>query len=97
MLLFLPGSRERGGAYGSIGPPGQARALSLPAHLAYRPRLYRKGRSMAGPKEKSWSEGFGAGRNGKPITASPYKKGVMMVAWQDGWRAGAKAAEGAAG
>ena len=73
-----------------------AASVGVGKHEPYRPRLTRKGGVVAGPKEKSWSEGYGAGKNGKPITASPYKKGVMMVAWQDGWREGVKAAEGSA-
>ena len=48
---------------------------------------------MAGPQEQAWSEGYAAGRNGKPEAASPYKKGTLMAKWQQGWQAGAKAAE----
>jgi ribosome modulation factor len=38
--------------------------------------------SMAGPQDKAWSEGYAAGKRGRPETVSPYKKGAFSVAWQ---------------
>ena len=46
---------------------------------------------VAGPQDKAWSEGYAAGKRGRPETVSPYKKGAFMVAWQQGWQNGVKA------
>ena len=43
------------------------------------------------PQDKAWSDGFAAGKRGRPQTASPYKKGAFMIAWQQGWQNGVKA------
>ncbi|WEK44531.1 MAG: ribosome modulation factor [Candidatus Sphingomonas colombiensis] len=45
---------------------------------------------MANPQEKAWSDGFAAGKRGRPESVCPYKKGGFMVAWQEGWRNGVK-------
>jgi ribosome modulation factor len=49
---------------------------------------------MAAPQDRAWQEGYAAGKNGKPESASPYKSGTLMAAWQKGWSAGAKAHAG---
>lgn len=46
---------------------------------------------MPSPQDKAWSDGFAAGKRGRPQTASPYKKGAFMIAWQQGWQNGVKA------
>jgi ribosome modulation factor len=50
---------------------------------------------MAAPQDKAWQDGYAAGKNGKPESASPYKKGTLMVAWQQGWSNGVKARDAA--
>jgi len=42
------------------------------------------------PQDKAWSDGYAAGKRGKPDSACPYKKGTAMTAWQQGWQNGAK-------
>lgn len=43
---------------------------------------------MANPQEKAWSDGYAAGKKGKPEAVNPFRKGGFMVAWQEGWRNG---------
>jgi ribosome modulation factor len=50
---------------------------------------------MANPQEKAWSDGYAAGKKGKPETVCPFKKGGFMAAWQEGWRNGMKARDSA--
>jgi ribosome modulation factor len=46
--------------------------------------------SLASPHDRAWSEGHKAGKNKQDISSSPYKKGMMQVAWMQGWQAGVK-------
>jgi len=46
---------------------------------------------VASPQDKAWSDGYAAGKKGRPETVSPYKKGAFMIAWQQGWQNGVKA------
>ena len=50
---------------------------------------------VAAPQEKAWQDGYAVGKKGKPEKLNPYKKGMLLAAWQEGWRNGAKAHEGA--
>ncbi len=45
---------------------------------------------MASPHDRAWSEGYKAGTHSQSLSSSPYKKGMMQVAWHQGWREGVK-------
>jgi ribosome modulation factor len=46
------------------------------------------------PQEKAWQDGYAVGKKGKPETLNPFKKGMLLTAWQEGWRNGAKTRDG---
>ena len=43
---------------------------------------------MANPQERAWSEGYKAGKHNEPMSKCPYRSGMAMQAWMQGWRNG---------
>jgi ribosome modulation factor len=43
---------------------------------------------MGPAPEKAWNLGYVAGMRREPVSACPWRRGVLMQSWLAGWRSG---------